>query len=139
MTSLVKLVYIGKKPTAYDNIARSGKTWNGYGDVQEVTDVQARQLLKFADQWELVDEADRQAVEHTESIKVVDEDGDQVIIDPDAFSKPVEKMTKAEMVAYAHDRWGKTLDVAMAKKMMLDQIEEWERDLDVTIGGHPEK
>ncbi len=139
MTSLVKLVYIGKKPTAYDNIARSGKTWNGYGDVQEVTEVQARQLLKFTDQWQLVDEADREAVEHTESIKVVDEDGDQVIIDPEAFSKPLEKMTKAEMVAYANDRWGKTLDVTMAKKMMLDQIEEWERDLDVTIGGHPEQ
>lgn len=139
MTSMVKLVYVGNKPTAYDNIARSGKSWNGYGDVQEVTEVQARQLLKFADQWQLADEADRESVEHTESIKITDEDGDQVIIDPDAFKKPLEKMTKAEMVAYANDRWGKKLDVTMAKKMMIDQIEEWQHDLDVTIGGHPEK
>jgi hypothetical protein len=139
MTSMVKLVYVGNKPVAYDNIARSGKSWNGNGDVQEVTEVQARQLLKFPDQWQLADEADRESVEHTESIKIVDEDGDQVIIDPDSFKKPLEKMTKAEMVAYANDRWGKKLDVTLAKKMMIDQIEEWQHDLDVTIGGHPEK
>lgn len=139
MTSTVKLVYVGKKPAAYDNIAKSGKTWNGPGDVQEVTELQARQLLAFPDQWALLNEEDREAVEHTESIKVVDEDGDTVIIDPDAFKKPLEKMSKAEMVAYAHNRWSKTLEATMAKKMMIDQIEEWERDLDVTIGGDPEQ
>jgi len=139
MTSTVKLVYVGKKPAAYDNIAKSGKTWNGPGDVQEVTELQARQLLAFPDQWALLNEEDREAVEHTESIKVVDEDGDTVIIDPDAFKKPLEKMSKAEMVAYANNRWSKTLEPTMAKKMMIDQIEEWERDLDVTIGGDPEQ
>lgn len=134
MTALIALVYVGNKPAAYDNIARSGKTWNGPGDIQEVTEVQARQLLKFPDQWALFDPNDKAVVEHTESIKVVDEDGDQVVIDPDSFKKPIEKMTKAEMVAYAADRWGKHLEVTMAKKMMIDQIEEWERDLDVKIG-----
>lgn len=139
MTSTVKLVYVGNKPAAYDNIARSGKTWNGPGDVQEVTELQARLLLKHPDQWALMNEDDRAAVEHTEMIKTIDEDGDTVIIDPDAFKKPLEKMSKAEMVAYASDRWNKTLEVTMAKKMMIDQIEEWEHDLDVTIGGDPEK
>lgn len=138
MSATILLMYVGNKPAAYDNIARSGKTWNGHGDIQEVTEAQARLLLKFPDQWQLVYEAQQQAVEHTESIKVTDEDGDQVIIDPDAFKKPIEKMTKAEMVAYARDRWSKDLDVSMAKKMMIDQIEEWERDLDVTIGGPAE-
>ncbi len=139
MTPMIKLVYVGKKPTAYDNIAHSGKTWNGHGDVQEVTDIQARMLLKFPDQWQLADEEDRPAVEHIESIKEIDEDGDQVIIDPDAFNKPLEKMSRAEMVAYAKNRWGKVLVVTMAKKLMIDQIEEWQRDLDVTSHGHPEK
>lgn len=134
MTTMIALVYVGNKPAAYDNIARSGKTWNGPGDIQEVTEVQARQLLKFPDQWALFDQNDQKTIEHTESIRVVDEDGDQVVIDPDAFKKPIEKMTKAEMVAYAADRWGKQLEVTMAKKMMIDQIEEWERDLDVKIG-----
>lgn len=134
MTDLVSLVYVGNKPAAYDNIARSGKTWNGKGDVQEVTESQAKQLLKFPDQWCLANEEDTARVEHTESIKVVDEDGDNVVIDPEAFKKPIEKMTKAEIVAYAKDRWGKELDVNLGKKTLIDLVEEFERDLDVTVG-----
>ena len=134
MAVMVKLVYVGNKPVAYDNIARSGQTWAGKVDIQEVTDLQARQLLKFPDQWQLVNEADRETVEHIETIKVVDEDGDLTVVDPDAFKKPLEKMSKSEMVAYAQNRWGKALEPTLAKKMMIDQIEEWERDLDVTIG-----
>lgn len=134
MTDLVSLVYVGNKPAAYDNIARSGKTWNGKGDVQEVTESQAKQLLKFPDQWRLANEEDTARVEHIESIKVVDEDGDNVVIDPEAFKKPIEKMTKAEIVAYAKDRWGKELDVNLGKKTLIDLVEEFERDLDVTVG-----
>lgn len=137
MTDLVSLVYVGNKPAAYDNIARSGKTWNGAGDVQEVTEAQAKQLLKFPDQWQLADGTDIERVEHTESIKVTDEDGDKVVIDPDAFKKPVEKMTKAELVAYAASKWGKELDVNKSKKDLIDLIEEFERDLDVTVGVGP--
>ncbi|CAB4122881.1 hypothetical protein UFOVP33_70 [uncultured Caudovirales phage] len=138
MTQLVALVYVGNKPAAYDNIARSGKTWHGKGDVQEVTEAQAKQLLKFEDQWQLADGADIERVEHTESIKVTDEDGDNVVIDPEAFKKPLEKMTKAEMVAYAANKWGKELDVNSPKKALIDLIEEFERELDVTVGvGNP--
>ena len=134
MTQMVKLVYIGNKPTAYDNIARSGVTWNGKGDIQEVTDAQAKQLLRFQDQWQLVNEGDRASIEAPVSIKVTDEDGDQVVVDPDTFKKPLERMTKAEMVAYAKDRWCKTLDSKRSSKFLIDQIEEWERDLDVSVG-----
>lgn len=134
MTALVPLVYVGNKPTAYDNIARSGKTWNGHGDIQEVTEAQAKLLLKYPDQWTLFDADDTERVTRIESVKVVDEDGERVAIDPEAFQKPLEKMTKTEMVAYARDRWGRLLDIGMAKKMMIDQIEEWEIELDVIVG-----
>lgn len=138
MTQLVPVVYVGNKPAAYDNIARSGKTWNGKGDIQEVTEPQAKLLMKFPDQWQLASADDLARVEHTEAIKVTDEDGDNVVIDPAAFKKPVEQMTKAELVAYAQDKWGKALNVNMAKKQLIDLIEEFERDLDTTVGVGPQ-
>lgn len=134
MANLIKLKYIGKKPEAYDNIARSGVTWHGHGDVQEVTDVQAKMLLKFPDQWALVHAQDAQVVNAPVSIKVTDEDGDDVIVDPDAFKKPYERMSKAELIGYAKNKWNKTLDAKKSSKFMIDQIEEWDRDLDVTVG-----
>lgn len=134
MAKLISLVYVGKKRSAYDNIARSGVTWNGCGDVQTVTDAQAKLLLKFPDQWQLADTNDRDAIETPVSITVTDEDGDEVSIDPDAFSKPLERMSKAELKAYAQNKWGKEVDARKSSKAMIDQIEEWERDLDVSIG-----
>lgn len=134
MAELVKLVYVGKKPTAYDNIARSGKTWKGKGDVQEVTELQAKILLGFPDQWALAYKTDADRVEIPSTLKVEDEDGDTVIVDADSLKKPVERMSKAELKAYAMDKWGKELDVALPKKQLLDQVEEWERELDVTVG-----
>lgn len=134
MLKLIPVRYVGKKAAAYDNVARSGVTWNGNGDVQQVTDAQAKLLLKYPDQWELADAADQAAIDAPVSIEVTDEDGDQVSIDPDAFNKPLEKMSKAELKAYAQDKWGKELDARKSTKAMIDQIEEWQRDLDVTIG-----
>lgn len=134
MANLIKLKYVGNKPAAYDNIARSGVTWNGKGDVQEVTDVQAKLLLKFPDQWELVNKADADAVNAPVSIKVVDEDGDNVVVDPEAFKKSYERMSKAELIGYAKNKWNKTLDAKKSSKFMIDQIEEWDRDLDVSVG-----
>lgn len=129
---LVAIQYVGRKATAYDNVARSGKVWHGLGDVQEVTDAQAKILLKYPDQWALVDEADAGAVNQPISISVVDEDGDTVVVDPDALTKPLENMSKPELMALAYNRWGKTLDGRRSTKHMIDQIEEWQRDLDVT-------
>lgn len=137
MSALVKVQYIGSKTAAYDNVARSGQSWQGYGDIKEVTDVQAKILIKFADQWMLVDEADQARIESPESIKVVDEDGDTVVIDPEAFGKPIERMTKAEIVAYAKNKFGRDVDVNKAKKALIDLVEEFERDLDVTVGVGP--
>lgn len=137
MTDLVKIQYVGNKKSAFDNVARTGVTWEGFGDIKEVREDQARVLLKYPDQWILIDEADRARIESTESIKVVDEDGDTVVVDPDAFKKPIEKMTKSEIVAYAANKFGKELDVNKGKKTLIDMVEEFERDLDVTIGVGP--
>lgn len=129
MSNLVPVVYVGNKPHAFDNIAHSGKSWNGKGDVQEVTDAQAKLLLKYPDQWALANEADRAAVEAPVSIEGKNEDGEAVAIDPDDLKKPLEKMNKAELSALAKQSWDKELDPAMTKKAMIDQIEEWQHEL----------
>ena len=129
MSNLVPVVYVGNKPHAFDNIAHSGKSWQGKGDVQEVTDAQAKLLLKYPDQWALANEADRAAVEAPVSIQGKDEDGEPVSIDPDDLKKPLEKMNKTELTALAKQTWDKDLDPAMTKKAMIDQIEEWQHEL----------
>lgn len=131
MTRLVEILYVGNKPTAYDNIARSGAVWQGPGDVQKVTDAQAKLLLKYPDQWSLVNRDDQELVNAPVSISVEDEDGDEVAIDPEVLRKPLERMSKSELRALAKDRWGKDLSVKQSTKTMIDQIEEWERDLDI--------
>jgi len=130
MTNLVKVAYVGKKPHAFDNISHSGKSWNGYGDVQSVTEQQAKQLLNHPDQWALVNEADRKAVEAPVVIHGTDEHGVAVTIEQSDLKKPLEKMSKAELMALANKTWGKSLDQTLSKKYMIDQIEEWQRDLD---------
>jgi len=134
MAKLIEVVYVGKKPVAFDNVARSGKSWAGEGDIQEVTDAQAKLLIKFPDQWQLVNEKDRASVETPESITGTDDNGKAVTVDPEDLKQPIEKMSKAELTALAKDRWGKELDSKLSKKAMIDQIEEWAESLDVTIG-----
>lgn len=129
MSNLVPIVYVGNKPHAFDNIAHSGKSWQGKGDVQEVTDAQAKLLLKYPDQWALANEADRATVEAPVSIQSQDENGEAVTIDPNDLKKPLEKMNKAELAALAKQSWDKELDPAMTKKAMIDQIEEWQHEL----------
>jgi len=129
MSNLVPVVYVGNKPHAFDNIAHSGKSWQGKGDVQEVTDAQAKLLLKYPDQWALANEADRAVVDAPVSIQSQDENGEAVTIDPDDLKKPLEKMNKAELSALAKQSWDKELDPAMTKKAMIDQIEEWQHEL----------
>ena len=129
MSNLVPVVYVGNKPHAFDNIAHSGKSWQGKGDVQEVTDAQAKLLLKYPDQWALANESDRATVDAPVSIQSQDENGEAVTINPDDLKKPLEKMNKAELSALAKQSWDKELDPAMTKKAMIDQIEEWQHEL----------
>lgn len=122
---LVMVAYVGAKPMAYDNVAKSGKTWFGNGDIQEVTPAQAQILTRYPDQWALVDEDERAIVDVPQMITVTDEDGDAVLVNQESLNKPLEKMTKAELCAYAKEHWGEDLDPALAKKLLIDQIEEW--------------
>lgn len=131
MANLIQLVYIGNKASAFDNIARSGVTWAGKGDIQFVTDVQAKQLLKYPDQWALANRSDQAAVDKPVSITVTGEDGEEEVVDPEAFKKPIEHMSKSELKGYAQNQWGKALDSRMSTKNMIDQIEEWSRDIDL--------
>lgn len=130
MSAFVKLRYVGKKLVAIDNVARTGITWNGNGDVQEVPDHAAKALLKFPDQWELADEGELEKAEVSDSVRVVDEDGDSVIVEQSDLSKPLERMSKTELKAFALSRYGKELDVKKSTKSLIDQIEEFEVDID---------
>ena len=129
MSNLIKIVYVGKKPIAYDNVAGSGKSWAGHGDVQEVTEAQAKKLLKFPDQWQLADAADVEALDAPVSTEVTGENGESVQVDNADLKKPLEKMNKTELTALAKQTWDKDLDPAMTKKAMIDQIEEWQHEL----------
>jgi hypothetical protein len=130
MSKLIPIVYVGKKPAAFDNVARSGKCWNGNGDVQEVTDAQAKLLIKFPDQWALADEADAAAVNTLESVQVTDDEGNAVDIAHASLTKPLESMSKPELVAFAQAKFGQELNATKPKKLLIDAIEEFERDLE---------
>lgn len=123
MSKLIKVAYVGKKPTAFDNVAKSGKIWSGHGDVQEVTDVQAKALLKYPDQWALVDQADAAQVNAPQSIKSTDAEGAEVTIDPDDLKTSVEKMSVAQLKAYAMETYGKTVE-GKTRKLIMDEVEE---------------
>lgn len=126
---MVSVKYVGKKPFACDNIAGSGKFWHGNGDVQDVTEAQAKKLTAFADQWALADEIDRAAVEAPRTIQVDDGHGGAVEVTEADLSKPLEKMDKAELTAYAQEKYGKKLDQRQSTKSMLDQVNAWAIDL----------
>lgn len=124
----VNVVYVGKKPFARDNVAGSNKTWAGAGDVQEVTDQQARVLIKYPDQWALEHKLDAAVVNAPVLVTVSNEAGQETKIDTVAFAKPIESMTKDELVAYAKEVLKKELKPGTTRKLMLDQVEEWQKE-----------
>jgi hypothetical protein len=124
-----KLTYVGKKPSAIDNITGSRVVWNGHGDVQEVTDAQARSLLKFPDQWELTDfDADSAALEAPLTHAVAGLDGVVDQVPDEDLKKPIDKMTKPELIALGLSKFKKKLDPSWSKKNLLDAIEELQRN-----------
>lgn len=129
-TNLVDVVYVGKKPMAFDNVANSKKVWNGNGDVQSVTDAQARILIKYPDQWKLADKKDAAAVNAPVTHTTKDADGNATTVTEDDLKKPVEKMNKTELTVYAKEKYGKDMDPTWSKKQMQDQIETWEKEID---------
>lgn len=125
--STIPIVYLGNKDIAFDNVAHSGRSWHGNGDVQYVTPAQAKLLLKHPKVWGLKDQADAAIVAQPVKIEVKDEDGEQVKVDTDDLRKPLEKMSKPELIAFAYTRWGKHLDARRSTKLLIDQIEEMQR------------
>ena len=128
MEKMIEIKYVGKKPSAFDNVAGSRKCWNGQGDAQEVTPRQAKVLLKYPDQWQLVDPDDAKLLGVT-FVTGKDEEGNETSVQEGDLKMPIEKMKKDEIVAYALDKWGKEIDPSLPKAQMIDQCEEWENTL----------
>lgn len=127
---MIRIMYVGKKPIAYDNVAGTGKCWEGLGTVHPVTEQQAKVLLKYPDQWALFDERDEQAVSAPSTVSVTNEKGEQLEVTEKALAKPMEHMNKGELVALAKTKFNKDLDPNKSKKFLIDTIEEFERDLE---------
>lgn len=121
---MIPIIYVGKKPWTRDNVAGSGKAWDGPGDVQEVTENQAKTLLKYPDQWALENPDDAELLTGPVTVTVVDPGGGaSTEVTADSLRKPIEAMSKAELTVF-----GTTLNLklapALSKKQMIDTIEE---------------
>lgn len=124
----IRIKYVGKKAVAFDNVASSGKSWHGAGDVQEVTVPQAKELVKFTDQWALDNADDAQLFDVVQTVTVADGDGGSTKVNLDELdANRLESMTKTELMAYAKTL-GKELKPQTAKADMVDQIEEWQKE-----------
>lgn len=120
---MIKIKYVGRKPFSVDNVSGSKAVWDGNGSVREVTRSQAKRLLSYPDQWQLDDERDAAEVALPDEVTVIDEDGESVQIDEADLNKPLERMTKSELVAFAQARYGRKLDSRKSTKNLIDQIE----------------
>lgn len=127
---MAQVKYIGRKATAVDNVANSNTTWSGPGDVQTVTDRQARILVSFADQWVLDDDSESIAVRREPSTVFINPAGDRVEIPESALKKPLEHMDADELRAYALEHYQKSMHPRAGRKRMIDEIEEMQRGMD---------
>jgi hypothetical protein len=123
MTAIkVQVEYVGKKPFVVDNVAKSGKTWEGAGAVQEVTPAQAKILIGYADQWALAAGQDASVLSLPTVVVTKDEHGNEVETDASELTGHVEKMTATQLVAYAQNKYGKTLKLNRGRKVLLDEV-----------------
>lgn len=120
--STIKVEYVGRKPFAIDNVARSGVMWNGAGDVQLVTPAQAKILTAYADQWALVDGDDQTLLDAPVVVVVQDKDGTDVTIAAESLSKPIEKMSATELAAYAKQKHNVTLARNKGRTALLNEV-----------------
>lgn len=128
----VPIVYVGKKPFAVDNVAGSGKAWNGNGDVQTVTPAQAKVLIRFSDQWMLANSKTAASVESSGVVEVM-LDGEVIDVDVDAISRSLDKLSKPELLAIAKAKIGKEFSPSLSKKVLLDEIRKSADDLGINI------
>ena len=125
----LKIVYVGNKLMSHDNVTRSGAIWNGKGDIQEVTEDQAKILLKYPDQWALADANDDDPTDNKILIDVFDENGNLVNIDTAELTGSMEKMTKIQMIALIKMKWNKELPHTLTKKELMGEAETLEAEI----------
>lgn len=118
----IAVQYVGRKPFAVDNVAHSGKTWEGAGSVQQVSVQQAKVLTSYKDQWQLENPDDQELLDAPTVILLQDASGDEVQVDPAALDKHLEKMTANELRAYAQEKYGKQLGKNKAKTVLLNEV-----------------
>lgn len=127
---MIDVIYIGKKPSAIDNVAASGKTWAGNGDVQSVTPGQARRLVAYADQWALANPDDLGAVNAPTITQVEDQHGNRVDVHEADLTRPLERMSATELVALAKTRFNKDFKATIGKARLINEIEELAKGID---------
>lgn len=118
----IKVEYVGNKPFCIDNVAKSGKTWAGKGDIQEVTPQQAKVLTGYPDQWALVDAVDATKLDEPIVIDTLDAKNEVVKVSVADLGGHVEKMGTSELVAYAMHKYGKKLKASRGRKVVLDEV-----------------
>jgi hypothetical protein len=127
---MAEVKYIGKKQTAVDNVAGSRVTWNGFGDVQTVTDRQARILVGYPDQWQLADESESIHVKKEPVTAFINPAGDRVEIPESSLKKALEHMDSDELRAYALEHYSKSFGPRVSRKSLMDQVEELQRGME---------
>jgi hypothetical protein len=100
-----QIKYIGKKDFFPDFVAQSGKSWNGYGDVQEVTDDQAKKLLVHDDEFAEKNAHDALLIEQSANIAQIPTLPDAVIPPAsdaqEVTAEEISVMNKVELFALA--------------------------------------
>jgi hypothetical protein len=139
-SGLVKIVYVGRKPSAIDNVARSGKLWNGFGDVQEVTSVQANILLRYPDQWAVFDQKsppskEGSLEENLQRMNEMYEANKGQRTGHSLNARRLEDMSETELVDHARHYYGLELD----PKLPIDEMRMFIEDAVVNAAKDAEK
>lgn len=115
---MTKIRYIGLKPVKHDNVADTGLTWNGAGDVHEVTDpAKACKLLANSLVW---DEPEEEAEAKSETNKPAPD------AEPDAGKTTVQKVVKLDALRERAKELGVDVKGTWGEPRLTKAIEEAE-------------
>lgn len=100
---MLKVKYIGTKPSKFVKFGDLSMNFSGPGDIQEVPDEFAGQVTSHPDEWEIVGHAkDPKPVEIHEEVK------EEPIEQPALLD--VNVMDKSQLQAYCQREFGQTVD-----------------------------
>lgn len=117
---LVAVVYVGKKTLASDNVAHSGRQWDGRGDVQRVTPEQAAILFRYPDQWQPESKSLPRDGEIERALLSIEPPKGAVGI----AGKRIEHMDERELCAHAKHYYGVDLDPKLSQEELLAKLNE---------------